>query len=268
MTEHDHGVACSRHLYFNTPLRSIPSLEYPHLVRHSGSQCRGQRLPSGESRVFLVPVLHALFSQLPAEQHGLPVHLAGKIDEARVEPLDLHTELANLRQVTIDVARQLLRLPLEPVGMFVSLVRHARGCDLLVFANLFLPAPIVTHYIANDTPDERQCPICVLDRELRAHTDTLRSGLPAVNYQTLVFSSVPSDHLCHHLLSFVPRACAAVVLSQPRNGAARLQFPESVAVPRQAFRSGRLPRKSGSTNSYAASRQSEDSRPPPSHLLP
>src|SRR5688500_5582055 len=180
MMKHDHRVAGCRHLHLDAPFCSVRPVERAHAFRHSHSSCRGKRPPSGESGILLVPILYALFAKLPAQKNRPAVDLSGKIHQSGIEPLHLHAELPDLGHVSIYLARELLRFNLEPVSMFVRLTDDPVRRNFLEFANLFLPAPVVAHQVADDATDEGKCSVRVLYSETCTHARTVGSGSVAV----------------------------------------------------------------------------------------
>ena len=70
------------------------------------------RFAPGESFLRAVPVSDSLFAQLPAKQHHLPVHFAGKIEQADVEVFDLHSDGIDLGHGIPDPPNRLLPLGL------------------------------------------------------------------------------------------------------------------------------------------------------------
>jgi hypothetical protein len=55
------------------------------------------RLAASESLLRAMPVSNGFFSQLPAQQDGLTLHLARKVEQPNIEILDLHADGVDFR---------------------------------------------------------------------------------------------------------------------------------------------------------------------------
>src|SRR6266436_1644709 len=122
-----------------------------------------QAVSPNESGVDLVPVKHARLAELPAVEHVASIDLPAKIHKPRVHAFADHAQIVQLRDVTLDVTREPLRLDLEEfrdrIGMFGAR-SHRRELEL---PNLVLPGFMIAHEVRDDPAYERQGSVCFLD---------------------------------------------------------------------------------------------------------
>jgi hypothetical protein len=134
----------------------------------------GQWLSADESGGLLVPEPNVLFAELPAEQHGPSFDLAWEIYQTCIESLEQYSELGELAHVSVDFFRESRRFRLKSLGDFVRVVGTAPKRGYFEFTDCILPSPVITHSIADDSPDEWEHSVRFVDGERSAHTRRVR----------------------------------------------------------------------------------------------
>src|SRR6266576_1666804 len=128
-----------------------------------------QALSPNESGVDLVPVKHARLSEFPAVEDIAPVDLPTKIHQPRVHAFADDAEIVQLRDVTLNVPREPLRLDLEEfrnrIGMFGAR-SHGRELEL---PDLVLPGFVIAHEVRDDPAYEREGSVGFFDCESSFH---------------------------------------------------------------------------------------------------
>src|SRR5687767_14716407 len=112
MTEQDHRVARAGCLDEDLPGSAVRRGVRLHRCGEgdgaSADERRRQRLPAGETRILVVPVLHGRLTEPPAEEHATTIELAREVDETDAAVLELNPERIQLGLKRIDLAFDLL----------------------------------------------------------------------------------------------------------------------------------------------------------------
>src|SRR6185436_10234028 len=134
-----------------------------------------QSLASDESRVNLVPVLHARLAELPAVEDFAAVDLPAKIYEPSVHPFADDAEIVQLGDVMLDVAGETLGFDLQQLRDHVGVLWTRADGGELELSHLLFPEMVITDEIFDVSLDQRKRAVRFFDREQFFHASYTRT---------------------------------------------------------------------------------------------
>src|SRR2546423_1804821 len=187
------------------------------ISRLVGSQHqRMQSLPADESRVDLVPVLHARLAQPPAIECFATIDLSAKVDEPGVHAFADDSQIVELGDVVLDVAGETLRLDLQQLRNHVGMLGARADRGKLELTHLLFPEMMITDEIFDDPFHQRKRAVRFIDREQFFHVSY--TGALRVRGQVRFPRVSSSDNLSWSLLSRLDFAASCRRISSGVSG--------------------------------------------------
>src|SRR5205814_8502974 len=136
------------------------------------------RLPSGVSRLQLMPVLDPVLAHFPAPEDLLAVELAVEVNQPLLESLEDAADLLQLEQVVVDLVRDGVDLAaqLDLLGRLAPVGLRLRR-DQLVARHEVAPLRVQRHDVGDDALHERKLTIGISETEILAgHKTNIRGN--------------------------------------------------------------------------------------------
>src|SRR6266516_185158 len=130
------------------------------LLSASASYDLRYRLPARITGFEFMPVVYPVLALFPAPEYFLPVELAVKVDQSRIESLEHAADLLELEQEIVDVARDVVDAAAqrELLGRLAPFGSGLRG-DELVLRHQIAPLGMESDQVGHDPLHQRESPI-------------------------------------------------------------------------------------------------------------